>query len=477
MTKPETKTNNFVNKFVTSSFYLPTVVIISLIFYASGADLAGMMVLSAMFAVALVFSSNERYAMPPLFCMLFVLSFWHALKGDATFYSNIDSIITFVIDGLLIASGLIVYFIKVRPSRSDKTSKFTLKGKTSFISTALMAAGMILGGFMYTPYDWVSTLYGLGIGAMFVAVYMFFSVIYDGTEESRIFYAKSMVALLALIICELGVFYIVRFRDFGVMNNAFKGSMNLGWGISNTCGALMVMLISAAYYLVYKNVNVAFNYIMVFLAINATYFTMSRTALLIGAPLVVALSVFCFVKNKRSSAKIGCLTAAFIAAEALFLAIIMLCGKLGVITDFFTSTILSESGTVDINSRGRSELWSGYIEFFKTAPVFGAGFFNCFKSLMNPNMTMFSGMAHNTPLQFLGSCGIAGFAAYAYHRFVSIKIVVKNYTHEKFMFAAGIVALILMSLFDVYFTSPYFIIFYELYIVLCEKHNGVKANA
>ena len=36
------------------------------------------------------------------------------------------------------------------------------------------------------------------------------------------------------------------------------------------------------------------------------------------------------------------------------------------------------------------------------------------------------------------------------------------------MFAAGCAALVLMSLFDVFFMSPYFAMFYCLYIVLSE---------
>ena len=91
-------------------------------------------------------------------------------------------------------------------------------------------------------------------------------------------------------------------------------------------------------------------------------------------------------------------------------------------------------------------------------------------------MTMFSGMAHNTVFQYLGSCGIVGIAGYAYHRYASVKLYIKDYSYEKLMFAVGCAALVLMALFDVFFISPYFTLFYCMYIVLSENCPADKNN-
>ena len=61
-----------------------------------------------------------------------------------------------------------------------------------------------------------------------------------------------------------------------------------------------------------------------------------------------------------------------------------------------------------------------------------------------------------------------GIAGYRYTRVESVRLFVKNYCYEKLMFAAGCAALVLMSLFDVFFMTPYFAMFYCLYIVLSE---------
>ena len=114
---------------------------------------------------------------------------------------------------------------------------------------------------------------------------------------------------------------------------------------------------------------------------------------------------------------------------------------------------------------------------FKTAPVFGVGFYNAFNKLRLTGMTMFSGMAHNTVLQYLGSCGAVGLIGYFYHRYRSVKLFVKNYSYEKLMFAAGCAAIVCMSLLDVFFLTPYFAMFYCLYVVLSENVSLKSAGA
>ena len=137
---------------------------------------------------------------------------------------------------------------------------------------------------------------------------------------------------------------------------------------------------------------------------------------------------------------------------------------------------MSGSGTVEEASRGRTDLWKGYFELFKSSPVFGAGFYNAFEKLRLGGMTRFSGMAHNTIMQYLGSCGIVGIAGYLYHRYRSVRLFVKGYSYEKLMFAAGCASVVCMSLLDVFFLSPYFAMFYCLYIVLSENVQKGKTE-
>lgn len=463
------------NKLATSKWYIPAVAATAFLFFITGLDLAGIVISATLFAAALLFTDNERYAMPPLLIMLFQLSFRHGGVDAVGYFSQPLAIMFFAVAVLIIAAAVIFYAVRIRPSRKRT---FNLKKRKMLLPVIALAVVNVLGGLFHSPYDFSSLLYAFGVGIMFPAFYLGFAYMTDDSETTSIYLARTMVALMLTICAQLAAFYAFNFAEYGIMNSEWKGSMQIGWGMSNTIGAMLVMLIPAAYYLINKNINAGFNYTAVFAAINAVYFTMSRAALLIGVPMCIVLSVITFVNKRKLREKIGIMSAVFVLADILFALAVVLSDKITVFTEFFISNSVAGSGDIASASRGRTELWLGYFELFKSAPIFGVGFYNAFREFMSPTMTLFSGMAHNTIMQYLGSCGLVGIAGYAYHRYCSVKLYVKNYAYEKLMFAAGCAALILMSLFDVFFTVPYFALFYCIYIVLSENcpADPKKAN-
>ncbi len=450
-------------KFAASEFYVWALAGAAFLFFVTGLDLAGIVIFAAVAAAALCFTSDEKHALAPLLIMVFQLSFRHEGKA-VDYYSTPAAICFFAAAVAIFVAGAVYYAVKVRPLRNRT---FTLR-RPMTVSFAVLAAVTLCGGLFYSPYDFSSLLYAFGTAVMFPAFYMLFGFFTHGGEAERIYISRCLVALMLLICAQLAAFYAFNFADYGVMNGAFKGSMVIGWGMSNTIGALLVMLIPAAYYLIGKNRAPIFNYIAVFVAINAVYFTMSRAALLVGVPMCVVLSAITFFAKKQTRAKVGVMSAAFVAIELTLVLIVVLGDKARVFCSFFIENAVSDATDIAEASRGRLQLWAGYIELFTEAPLFGAGFYNAFNRFRNQTMTIFSGMAHNTPLQYLGSCGIVGIAGYLYHRYRSVKLFVKNYSYEKLMFGAGCAALVLMSLFDVYFTAPYFAMFYCLYLTLAE---------
>lgn len=460
-------------RFAASKYYIVSVAATALFFFSTGLELAGIVISAVLFAAALIFTDNERYAMPPLLTLIFQLSFRHDGDKVVNYYSQPLAIAFFAVAVIIIAAAMVFYALKIRPNRNRS---FGIKNRKMLLPTAVLAAVTVLGGLFYSPYDFASLLYAFGIGGMFLAFYIGFAYLTDGTEETRIYLAKTTVSVMLLICAELIVFYAFNFPSYGILSSSWKGSMTIGWGMSNTIGALLVMLIPSAYYLMNKNVNFTFNYIAVFIAIDAVYFTMSRAALLVGVPMCVVLSVITFLSKRELRKKTAIASALFVAIVVCFALIVILTDKLSVFADFFIRNSISGSGDVSTASRGRTELWAGYWESFKSAPIFGIGFYNAFYKFMSSTMTMFSGMAHNTVFQYLGSCGIVGIAGYAYHRYASVKLYVKDYSYEKLMFAAGCAALVLMSLFDVFFTSPYFTMFYCMYLVLGENCRSDKSD-
>lgn len=450
-----------------SPYYIAAVAALAFLFFVTGLSFIGIVISSAIFAVTLLFTDNERYCFPPLLTMIFQLSFvGHDADNELQYFSSPAAITFFAVAAAIMAIALIVYFVKIYKTRQRKTDFFR---RPMFWAFVALFAATIFGGLFYKPYDFSSLLYAVGIGGMFLAFYAAFAFLCDKTEQTRIYLARTMVSVMLLIAAELAVFYAFNFADYGIMSSDWKAVMHIGWGISNTIGAMLVMLIPAAYYLINKNIDAPFHYFTVFVAITATYFTMSRTALVVGAPMCVILTIISFVKNKSLRPLLGVMSACFVLAYVIFAIAIILTGKIDVFTDFFIKNSVSGSGTVEEASRGRTDLWKGYFELFKSSPVFGAGFYNAFEKLRLGGMTRFSGMAHNTIMQYLGSCGIVGIAGYLYHRYRSVRLFVKGYSYEKLMFAAGCASVVCMSLLDVFFLSPYFAMFYCLYIVLSEN--------
>ena len=459
-----------------SPYYIAAVTALAFVFFITGLTRLGVIVSAVLFAAALILSDNERYAFPPLLTLVFQLSFRASGSSDdeMKYFTSPLTIVAFAVAVVIIACAVTYYFAKIYKTRDHEANLLLRPMSLAF---AVLFVVTIAGGLFHKPYDFSSLLYAFGIGGMFLAFYAAFAFFCDNTESTRIYLARTMVAVMLLVSAELAAFYAFNFGDYGIMSSDWKAVMHIGWGISNTIGALLVMLIPAAYYLINKNYNLYFNYFAVFIAITATYFTMSRTALVVGAPMCVILTIISFVKNKNLRSALGVQSACFVLAYVLIALIIVLCGKIEVFTDFFIKNSVSGSGDVAEASRGRFDLWKGYFEFFKQAPVFGVGFYNAFEALRLGGMTRFSGMAHNTVLQYLGSCGAVGLIGYLFHRYMSVRLYVKNYSYEKLMFAAGCASLVCMSLLDVFFVSPYFAMFYCLYIVLSENVKEEKTSS
>ena len=80
---------------------------------------------------------------------------------------------------------------------------------------------------------------------------------------------------------------------------------------------------------------------------------------------------------------------------------------------------------------------------------------------------------HNTYVQILATCGLIGLVAYIYHRVQTVKIVMKDFNHEKLFMAIGILAIILISLIDCHLFNVGPAIIYSGLLLFIEKQNKV----
>ena len=80
---------------------------------------------------------------------------------------------------------------------------------------------------------------------------------------------------------------------------------------------------------------------------------------------------------------------------------------------------------------------------------------------------------HNTLIQLLASGGILAFGAYCYHRFCTVRLVLRRPNVRKTFLGICILALILFSLLDVLFFNTYPTIIYALMLLFMEKSEEI----
>ena len=244
------------------------------------------------------------------------------------------------------------------------------------------------------------------------------------------------VSMLLAIVLILDVVNVYITRDVIVDGEAVKDKIFFGWGIWNTVGASLAVLIPVCFLGVMRSKWSALYFVVATLSFLAICMSLSRNALLFGG-LAYAL---CAVAS------------CFIGLYKKVYRIIVIFGALAVIAFGILfwdkiAELLSDFLERGFSDNGRYELWKTGIENFLKAPVFGSGFFE-FVSDTFVSATFFPKLAHNTIIQLLSSMGVFGLLAYSYYRASSFVPFIKLPTVEKSMLLGSIIVVLLMSLFD-----------------------------
>ena len=126
-----------------------------------------------------------------------------------------------------------------------------------------------------------------------------------------------------------------------------------------------------------------------------------------------------------------------------------------------------------VNSRDK--LLINGLKQFKSHPVFGGSFYpqgeyvpwdwsdlEAFSSFFPPRW-------HNTITQLLASAGVVGIAAYAFHRFQTVKLLVTKRSMEKTFILIYLGVLLGASMFDCHFFNIGPVLLYSMALAFAEK--------
>jgi O-antigen ligase len=271
------------------------------------------------------------------------------------------------------------------------------------------------------------------------------------------------VALAGLIVCaELLAAYVttVQFVDGEIV----KGSVVLGWGVWTTIGGMLAFLMPAHFYFAASHKHGWIGLVLGFFQYFCILLSQSRGALLVGSVILLICLVYLFFKGEnRTLNRIIMIGTVVVGA----LGVVLMADKLlGLIQNFLN---------MGFDDNGRFWRWEKGLTHFLEHPVFGSGFYDSYVD-EGWDMDVFPYLYHNTPVQLLGSLGIVGTLSYAYHRFLTLRLVFKKQSVGKTFLGICILGLLLFSLTDVLFFKTYPTIIYSLMLLFMDRSNSFDEN-
>ena len=413
--------------------------------YALGLEMLPLILIAASFVFICLFSEDTRPGLAALLLGFLSLRY----KYDLSAYVSVGAIVTYAVGGMLVAAA-VVYRLLI-------TERITHK-RTLWISLSLLGVGFLLGGVGSKHYELHSFLVAISNTALLIVIYLFFSFTMKPRKDNLVYLARVCAVAICVIALQVAELYLRSFTlDMRLDGEWKEYGLIVGWGISNLIGEMLVTLLPAVFYLIYKEKRGYWYYLVVAIACVATYFTLARGALLCEFFVVLAGVIVNCIFGKNKWLNVAMASVLFLGLVGA-LAYLQISGKGRAIFTFFV-----EAGFSD---RGRFELWEACVELWKTSPVFGVSF-SAYRHLELQKETLYS--AHNTFIQMLSGTGIVGLTAYVIHRGHTVWLLFKKPCLDRFFMSACLVSALAVSLVGPLFFRVYFLIYYAVFLMALEK--------
>ena len=352
----------------------------------------------------------------------------------------------------------LVYRI-IRDRRRYAEQKYSLLSGMLILTAAYVLGG--IGSRGYTGNALQSIFFAALNGIAIMMPYLMFSgnVLWDRTRKDYLIWVGFGVGCLLL----WEIFWIYRTGNViqeGIIN---RKQIYTGWGMYNNIGSTLAMTIPFPFYLAAKYRRGWIGTLAGSVFFIGVLLTCSRTSIFCGCAIyfVCVLLMLFYAKDWKANT----FTLIFFAVAAIL------------ILKFYADDILALfSSLLDrgLDPSNRDKIYKDGMALFSKYPIFGGSFFS--KEYVpwvwstNTSFTsVFPPRWHNTYVQLLASCGIVGLGAYAFHRWQTIKLFVKNRTPEKAFTACSIIVLLTTSLFDCHFFNIGPVLFYSMCLAFAEN--------
>lgn len=284
------------------------------------------------------------------------------------------------------------------------------------------------------------------------------AVLWEKAPQDYLFWTGLCVGFV-LIVELVNIYITANVIIDGAIN---RDNIFTGWGQYNNMGALFSLLIPLAFYMAGKDRFAVAGYLSAFLFFLGLLFTCSRGSIIIGIVIYIVSYILSVIRNHR--------------VRSLFWVHILIIGVPVLVFVLFYEEwlrlfkVLVNAG---LHSPQRVTTFTeGFRQFFRY-PVFGGSFFpvdywpftwstsEAFTSMIPPRW-------HNTFIQVLATGGVTCLAGYAYHRYQTVKLFVKNINTGKMFVGMSILSLLLTSMVDCHFFNVGPVLLYSAMLAFVE---------
>lgn len=418
----------------------------------------------AVIALAVCFFGEDMLGAVPLVCyapMTIAIKNNPEHYPDTTILSDSASLIQMGFVVAVVAVLLIGRIVSMLIFRSKRGMPRLTAG------FAALAVSFLLGGALSEYYSADAALFGLMEIASIALLYFvfYFTVNWETVPKGHV--AKVFAVLGFVLVVQILSMY---FREGVVVNGGIENreKLFLGWGHYNYAGAVTAMCIPAIFYF---SITQKHGWIFTMLAtvvMLGVALSQSRGSMLFGGFIYLVCAVITLVKTKKKERIFHIVVFAVVLIAGTVCCIVWLEKLKNVFAGVFKAGF-SDNNRILIFR----EAWA----YFLGNPVFGVGWMGDpeAKGFFYPGFFM----AHNTVMQLLGSLGLVGFLAYAFHRVQTCIVLFRCPTTEKVCIALSIAVLLLTCMMDVHIFSFGPAMLYSTLLVFLEgvnKKNGVDSR-
>lgn len=382
-------------------------------------------------------------------------------KGDVMLSYN-DMAFAFVIAlGILAVAALLFRFWK------DGTLRDIWENRSVCgLSILILDAVFLLNGAFSQHWRPIDLAYGALMAFGFTFFYFICVSIARRGQNVAKFACQCMVCTALLGVLQVAVVLHrqdLLSTDMGILSGINRNVVELGWGISTSISAYLVLGIPAALYLAANHRYSILNYLLALVIFGAVLVLGCRGPILVGAmAMAVGIVAGCFGKNKRLCRKVALGIVCLIPIGLLLVHYFVL--PFPQLVDKFMELTRLDKLAKD----GRLELWSRGWDHFTHWPVFGVGFDK--GAFVDDGIlrNVFANMYHNVFVQFAGAMGIIGLLAFLIHLW-QVGSLFKKPTAKKLLLLTLPLMILLMSFVDNFFFYLNQQIAYCMFIAVAER--------